>query len=289
MSLPRSSLQAHTSWNQCRCAWPMAPFSGGRATQEPCTRAGWGCRSFLPGHEHVQHWPWGWQGLRVLPRVPDCLGEGFSSSQVAVLVARVRAQRGKPLAWSLQHPWGCRGASWIAFAGISAAPWRDTRDVVRTQGARTSRGAQLPWGVPGHPLPPPRVLPAPALQDSAPAHVLPGSRLLRGSPLLLWIVFIYLYGECNKTPAGNGGDSLPFPASRPWAGANKEAHCAAQTCLPAPNCVRGRGAKKGPCVSVPAPGPSADTRLPAAGGSAAPWDGTCWGRSFTLWGKRGWG
>ena len=144
-------------------------------------------------------------------------------------------------------------------------------------------------GHPGTPLPPPGVLLAPVPWGSAPAHVLPGSRLPRGSPLLLWIVFIYLYGECNKTPAGNGGDSLPFPASQPRAEANKEPHCAAQTCLPAPSRARGRGAKKGPCVSVPAPGPTADARLPAAGGSAAPQDGVSWGRSFTLGGKRGWG
>lgn len=285
MSLLRSSLRAHTSLNQCRCSWPIAPFRGGRATQEPCTRAGWGSRGFLLGHEHVQHSPWGWQGSSAIPRFRNCLGEGFSSSQVAVLVARVRAWHSELLTGHLQWSQDCGAASWIAFAGILAAPWRHTRDLAQTRGAWTSRGTQLLWGI----LRPPSPSPGCSQPRCRGAQPQPTSCLAPGCPVVLSFIFIYLYGECNKTPAGNGGDSLPFPASRPWAGANKEAHCAAQTCLPVLSCARGRGAKKGLCVSVPAPGPSANTRLPAAGSLAAPWDGVSWGRSFTSGGKQGWG
>lgn len=141
----------------------------------------------------------------------------------------------------------------------------------------------------GHPVTPPSPIPGCSQPRCRGAQPQPTSCLAPGCPVVLSFIFIYLYGECNKTPAGNGGDSLPFPASRPWAGANKEAHCAAQTCLPVLSCARGRGAKKGLCVSVSAPGPSANTRLSAAGSLAALRDGVSWGRSFASGGKQGWG
>lgn len=107
------------------------------------------------------------------------------------------------------------------------------KELAQTWGAWTSRGAQLPWD------------PIPWCCGAQPQ---PMSCLASGCPivlLLLWIIFIYLYGECNKTPPGNGGDSLPFHASQPWAGANKEAHCAIQPCLPEPSHMWGQGVKKG--------------------------------------------
>lgn len=105
------------------------------------------------------------------------------------------------------------------------------------EGTRRAWGAPSRCPVPGCPsltFPPSRPRhgaqpsPRPAWLQAAPWFCSP--------PLNCIYLFIW---RCNKTPAGNGGDSLPFPTSRPWDGLNKEAHCAAQTRLPAPGCVRG--------------------------------------------------